>query len=76
MTGEGKQSEAANATRQRFVSEKEERIAEKVKQIKLNMIKHEQRKKLMSQLKPYLVAGSILLLGVLAYFLSQFYSQL
>jgi hypothetical protein len=53
-------SSVTSQPRNRCLSDKEKRIDEKVKLIKQKMIVHEQRQKLMRQLKPFLIGGSIL----------------
>lgn len=55
------------APRTRCLSDKEKRIAEQVNKMKQNLIKHEQHKKLMTQLKPLLIGGSILLGGFILF---------
>lgn len=59
---------AMNSSAQlRYKSEKDQKLAEKLTQIKQNMLKHEQHKRLISQLKPFLIGGSILLGGFIIY---------
>lgn len=54
-------TENLNSSRTRILSDRDKRINEQVTRIKEKLIKHEQHKKIMSQLKPFLIGGSILL---------------
>lgn len=48
-------------------SEKNQRISDKVKSMREKQIKHEKRSKLMSDLKPYIYGGAILLSGIVVH---------
>lgn len=59
--GSGSKKKAVN------MSEKEKRIAEKVKEIKDKQQKHEQYQKLMQQVRPILIGGGLLIGGFLIF---------
>jgi hypothetical protein len=49
------------------LSARDQRIAEKIKEIKKKQIEHEKNKELMSQLRPFLIGGGLLIGGFLVF---------
>ncbi len=57
----------SQTTEGKTLSARDQRIAEKIKEIKKKQIEHEQSKELMSQLKPFLIGGGLLIGGLLIF---------